>query len=264
MASTVFLRADEHMQINPLCLVLMDEHTEQDQVGLLVRVPTIVRKNRTTFVSSIAHLPIHFIPKKKTIKKELHFIPERKLASAEATQLIQFIIQNPHVLNSVEEKIYSLVQKKEIDRVVQTMFHSFKETLAKNKISSFTINTASNGLYLIEQNNEIIHHVGEFKATHRGGYFHFSTFVATLYDHVAQTMPIDCKMYLFLEQGKLGYYFEFFLHQQNLWHQKIYETLPDLLMEHDQFLMRVLTVLEQSSYEQPNVAQLIEKFRESM
>lgn len=264
MASTVYLRADEHMQVNPLCLVLMDEHTEQDQVGLLVRIPTIVRKNRTTFTSSIAHLPVHFMPTKKTIKKELQFIPEQQLSPAEATQLIQFIIHNPHVLNSMEEKLYSLVQKKEINPIVQKMFESLKETLAKNKISSFTMNTTSNGLYLVEQNNEIIHKVSRFKPTHRGGYFQFTTYVATLYDQVAQTMPVECKMYLFLDNGKLGYYFEFFLNQQNLWHQKIYETLPDLLMEHDSFLVSALTVLEQSSDEQPNVAQLIEKFRESM
>ena len=264
MHSSVYLRADEQMQLNPLCLVLMDEHTEKGQAGLLVRIPTLVQKNRTTFISTVAHLPIHFIPKNRAIKKELHFIPEMQLTPMAATKFIHFITKNPQVLRVIEEKIYSLVKKNEVDPIIQEMFTSYKNTMAQDKVSSFTVSTMSEGLYLVEQNGEILQNVGHFTLTDRGGYFHFTTIVATLYDSVAQSISVNCKMYLFLDQEKLGYYFEFFLNQQNLLHQKIYELLPDLLMDNHPFLERALSVLETSTHDQPSVVELIEKFRESL
>ena len=71
-------------------------------------------------------------------------------------------------------------------------------------------------------------------------------------------------MYLFLDKEKLGYYFEFFLNQQSLLHQKIYDLLPDLLMDNHPFLERALSVLETCTQDQPSVVELIEKFRESL
>ena len=264
MYSSVYLRADEQMQLNPLCLVLMDEHTEKGQVGLLVRIPTLVQKNRTTFISTVAHLPIHFIPKNRAIKKELHFIPEMYLTPIAATKFIHFITKSPHVLRVIEEKVYSLVKKNEVSPVIQEMFTSYKNTVAQDTVTSFTVSTMSEGLYLIEQSGEIIQNVGEFTLTDRGGYFNFTTTVATLYDSIAQSIPVSCKMYLFLDKEKLGYYFEFFLNQQSLLHQKIYDLLPDLLMDNHPFLERALSVLETCTQDQPSVVELIEKFRESL
>ena len=264
MHSSIYLRADEQMQLNPLCLVLMDEHTEKGQVGLLVRVPTLVQKNRTTFISTVAHLPVHFIPKNRAIKKELHFIPEMQLTPMAATKFIHFITKNPQVLSVMEEKIYTLVKKNEIDEIIQDMFSSYKNTMAQDKVSSFTVSTMSDGLFLVEQSGEIVQNLGPFTLTNRGGYFNFTTNVATLYDSVAQSIPVNCKMYLFLDQEKLGYYFEFFLNHQNLLHQKIYELLPDLLMDNHPFLEKALTVLESCTHDQPSVVELIEKFRESL
>lgn len=264
MYSSVYLRADEQMQLNPLCLVLMDEHTEKGQVGLLIRIPTLVQKNRTTFTSAVAHLPIHFIPKSRAIQKELHFIPEMQLTPLAATKFIHFISKNPQVLRGIEEKIDALVKKNEVSSVIQDMFDSYKNTLAQETVTSFTVSTMSEGLYLIEQSGDIIQNVGPFTLTDRGGYFNFTTNVATLYDSVAQSIPVNCKMYLFLDQEKLGYYFEFFLNQQNLLHQKIYDLLPDLLMDNHPFLERALSVLETCTHDEPNVVELIEKFRESL
>jgi len=187
-----------------------------------------------------------------------------QLTPMTATKFIHFITKNPQVLRVIEEKIYSLVKKNEVDAVIQEMFTSYKNTMALDKVSSFTISTMSEGLYLVEQNGEIIHNIGHFTLTDRGGYFHFTTTVATLYNSVAQTISVNCKMYLFLDQEKLGYYFEFFLNQQNLLHQKIYELLPDLLMDNHPFLERALSVLETSTQDQPSVVELIEKFRESL
>ena len=264
MHSSVYLRADEQMQLNPLCLVLMDEHTEKGQVGLLVRIPTLVQKNHTTFISTVAHLPIHFSPKNRAIKKELHFIPEMQLTPMAATKFIHFISKNPQVLRVLEEKIYTLVKKNEISPIIEDMFASYKNKMAQEKVSSFTVSTMSEGLYLIEQSGDILQNVGNFTLTDRGGYFHFTTNVATLYDSVAQTISVNCKMYLFLDQEKLGYYFEFFLNHQNLLHQKIYDLLPDLLMDNHPFLERALSVLETCTQDQPSVVELIEKFRESL
>ena len=264
MHSSVYLRADEQMQLNPLCLVLMDEHTEKGLVGLLVRIPTLVQKNRTTFISIVTHLPIHFSPNNRAIKKELHFIPEMQLTPMAATKFIHFITKNPQVLSVLEEKIYMLVKKNEVSPIIEDMFTSYKNKMAQEKVSSFTVSTMSEGLYLVEQSGEILQNVGNFTLTDRGGYFHFTTTVATLYDFVAQSIPVNCKMYLFLDQEKLGYYFEFFLNQQNLLHQKIYDLLPDLLMDNHSFLERALSVLETCTHDQPSVVELIEKFRESM
>ena len=46
--------------------------------------------------------------------------------------------------------------------------------------------------------------------------------------------------------------------------QKIYDLLPDLLMENHPFLERALSVLETCTQDQPSVVELIEKFRESL
>lgn len=264
MQSPVYLRADEQMQLNPLCLVLMDEHTEDGQVGLLIRIPTLIPKNQTTLTTNVAHLPIHFNPTSKMIKKELHFIPELQLKPKEATQFIHFISKSPHVLRVLEEKIDSLLTKKEISQDIQEMFTSYKNTLALEKVSFFSISTKAEGVYLVEQNGEIVQDVSPFKLTDRGGYFNFTTIVATLYENVAQTIVVNCKMYLFLDHEKLGYYFEFFLNHQNLLHKKIYDLLPDLLMANDLFLERALSVLETCTNNQPSVVELIEKFRESL
>lgn len=264
LQSNVYLRADEQMKLNPICLVLMDEHTAEGEVGLLIRLQLLVPKDRMTFYPIVVHIPIHFNPKNRSIKKEIHFIPEKTVPPIVAAAIIHFVSYNPEVLVAIEEKLHSLLKKHEINPVILEMFSSFKEKLAEENISLLTISTMSKGLYLVEQNGEIIHHVGPFVLTERGGYFEFTTSVATLYDKVAQTVEVKSKMHLFLEQEKLGYYFEFYLNQQNFLHRKIYESLSDMLMNHDSFLERTLSVLESCTYEQPSVVQLIEKFRESM
>lgn len=264
MSATIYLRADENMQLNPICLVLMEEQIEKEQVGLLIRIPTLVQKNLTTFTSAVAHVPIHFLPVSKAVKKELNFIPEHHLHPKDATKLIHFIIQNPQVLRVMEEKLYSLNKKKEITPLILEMFKSYKSAFTYEKVTSFTVSTLSEGIYLVEQQGDIIQNVGSFTLTERGGYFQFTTTVATLYDTVAQTIPVNCKMFLFLDQEKLGYYFEFYLNQQSLLHQKIYNQLPDLLMGNTSFLDKTLSVLESCTYDQPTVVALIEKFRESL
>ena len=262
--SSVYIRADENMQLSPLCLVLMDEKFEEGQVGLLNRIPVLLPKSRTTLTPGVLHLPIHFFPKNRAIKKELHIIPEVQQTPKEAMQLIDFICRNPLVVRAIEEKLHNLSKRKEIKPIVLDMFKSFKSNLAYEVIGNFTVSTQSEQVYLVEQHGDIITDVGSFKLTNRGGYFHFNTIVATTYGKIAQTIQVNCKMYIFLDHDKLGYYFEFFLNNQNLLHQKIYDQLPDLLMEHHPFLEKALSVLETCTNEQPSVVEIIEKFRESL
>ena len=262
--NSVYLRADENMQISPLCLVLMDEKFEDGQVGLLNRVPVLLPKSRTVLSPGVLHLPIHFFPNNRTIKKELHIIPEVQQTPKEAMQLIDFIYKNPLVLKSIEEKLHNLSKRKELLSVVLDMYKNFKSNLAYDVIGNFTITTLSEQVYLVEQHGDIISNVGPFKLNNRGGNFSFNTTVATVYDRVAQTVQVNCKMYIFLDRDQLGYYFEFFLNNQNLLHQKIYDQLPDLLMNYHPFLEKALTVLETCTNEQPSVVEIIEKFRESL
>lgn len=262
--NSVYLRADEHMQISPLCLVLMDEKFEDGQVGLLNRVPVLLPKSLTVLSSGVLHLPIHFFPNNRAIKKELHTIPEIHQTPKEAMELINFVYSNPLILRAIEEKLHNLSKRQNLSPVILDMYKSFKNNLAYNIIGNFSVSTLSGQVYLVEQHGEIISNVGPFKLTNRGGNFSFNTTVATLYDNVAQTVQVNCKMYMFLDHNKLGYYFEFFLNNQNLLHQKIYDHLPDLLMNHHPFLEKALSVLETCTYEQPSVVEIIEKFRESL
>lgn len=261
---SIFLRADEQMQLNPLCLILMDEYTELNQVGLMLRVPVLIMESLSILTTGVAHFTIHFSLKNNAIKKELHILPNTKIPLREATQLIHLITKNPNVLHAMEEKIYALTKTKEASPVIYDKFKAYKKGIASEKIGQFTISTLSEKIYLLEQHDDIITNIGSFKLTERGGYFNFTVTVATLYDSVAQTIQVNSKMYLFLDQKKLGYYFEFFLNHQNMLHQKIYEGLPDLLMENHAFLEKTLSVLEASTTNQPSVVELIERFRETL
>jgi hypothetical protein len=261
---TVYLRANEQMQISPLCLVLMDEKLEEGTVGLLIRLPILTKKSAAILTPAVMHLPIHFAPHNRSIKKEMHIIPELILPPRETTALIHFIYKNPLVLRALEEKLWNLSNRNELDATVMDMFQSLKSNLSYETIAHFSVSTQSKDLYLLEQHGNVISEIGAFKASNRGGYFTFTTTVATTYDQVAQTITVNCKMYIFVDHDKLGYYFEFFLNHQSLLHQKIYDELPDLLMEHHPFLEQALTVLESSTNEQPAVVELIEKFREAL
>lgn len=261
---TVYVRADEQMQWSPLCLMLMESKEEPDQVSLLIRVPALVKKQPGLFIPSITHIPFHFLPKSRAIKKELNFIPELFLPPSEATKLIHLITKNPQVLSAIEEKLYILKKRGEIESSVLDMFISYKKRLQKEKIGQFTISTQSEDVFLVEQHGEIISDIGLFTLTGRGGYFNFTTTVAIIYGNIAQTFQVECKMYIFLDQEALGYYFEFYLNQQSILHQKIYEVLADMLMENDQFLEKTLTVLETCTHDQPSVVELIEKFRDAL
>lgn len=261
--SQYYLAADEHMQLDISCVNLLKV---QHAYSFLVRTTCVEVLNKSFGTKIPFQMVVTIDPKTQTIAIQLDIVDWATVNPARIKSIVELVQGSPQLtellLRNIEERIAIAESEKVLELINLKQF--YLSTL-HNGISSFTVSKlAENLIYLFDI--KTIEQSAKFSMSNKGGKLRFTFTVGFTQNALIQLYDVSCIMYMFVDNGKLGYYFEFYLDESNYHHQEIYAALPDQLMDNEHFLMLVAQIMENHVSKEygTQLQQLIAIFKASM
>lgn len=112
-------------------------------------------------------------------------------------------------------------------------------------ITNYTSSMQAKHLYWLYSKDHLVWNVSPFAIDERGGHVAFTVAAGFRNGFFIQGYEIECMMHIFNEDDTLGYYFEFYLDEDDFHHQRLYDELPDCFMRNKNFLNRILQLMKQ-------------------
>ena len=261
--SQYFLAADENMQLDVSCTNLTKmPHT----YSFLVRTTCIeVLGGRFGTVVPFQMI-VTLEPKTQAIAIQLDIVDWSTVNPTRIKDIVEMLQTSPQLAQKLLACIGQRIDEASGDKAMELMQlkQFYLSTLPTGITHYSTSKQATDMVYLFDM--KAIQQSAKFAMSEKGGKLRFTFKVGFTQQAAIQIYEVSCIMYLFIKEGKLGYYFEFYLDESNFHHQDIYNALPDQLMDNERFLFFVASVMEafDAKEQHDHLQRLIAIFKASM
>ncbi|MEG0472353.1 MAG: cysteine methyltransferase [Solibacillus sp.] len=263
--TTLYLATDEQMQLHLTSYRMQDFNAEE--FGFLVRTNCYyeIKENYAKNVPLQLIIGLSKNGLGMSVAIDLNNMPIT--APTQLKKIVEHIQKSPAFLQSISSNLNALITA----RAPETTIHAaqakqFFLSQAPQGITSFSTNRQTNAVFWLYNGDHLISNVSPFTIDDAGGHIAFTVQAGFSHEYMMQCYEVECMMHLFNEEDKLGYYFELYLDQEDYHHEQLYNTIPELFMENEQFLNRILWQMKKCNNEQYDdyLQDLIEKFASSI
>ena len=262
---TLYLAADENMQLQLTCYRLMEFHDEE--FGFLIRANCVATLDNYY----ARNIPIQFIlglsksGNGMSLELDLTNIP--KISASQIKKITDCIQANPAYIKLVTARLNAIEESNEIENFYQAgLAKKYFLTRLPSGITHYSINRKAKKMFWLYKNDSLISNLSPFRVDEKGGLISYTVQVGFSHELLMQCYNVECMMHIFNDDDELGYYFELYLDQDDFHHQILYQELPDLFIENKAFLYRILQHMQQCESEQftDYLQDLIVKFKASI
>lgn len=263
--TTLYLAADEQMQIHLSCKKIKDLNNEEFSFAIHAFCYYEQQDEMAKGILLKLILGINKEGQGLTIALELANMPN--IFPLQLKNIIEHIQKSPTFLQVVAKQLDILAATADYDISVQAKrAKQFLIDNASKGITAYSTNRQANQFVWLYQNDQLISNISPFTIDEKGGHIAFSVRLGFKHEFIMQCYEVECIMHMFNEGEKLGYYFELYLDQDNYHHQLLYTAMPDHFMENKAFLQQILEQMIKSNEEHYSdyLQDLIEKFSASI
>lgn len=263
--TTLYLAADEMMQIHLLCNRMKASH--KDEFTFAVRTFCYMETDNIYAKNVLLKLFVTLHKEGLGMSLAVDLSNVQNVFPIQLKGIIEQIQKSPALLQAICQQLDQIAAANNIEEAAQAkQAKQFFIENAPKGITSFTTSRHADKMYWLTNQNHIISNLGPFKMDDKGGHIAFSVHIGFQHEFMMQCYEVECMMHLFNDEDKLGYFFELYLDQENFHHQLMYDTLPDQFMDNKEFLKQILAQMQKRNEEQydDNLQDLIEKFTASI
>lgn len=246
--TSLYLAADEYMQLYLTCSRLPGDH--QDELSFLIQVTCLAVAENTYAHEIPIQLNINLSKTGNGMAIELDVPNIVNVTPIRIKQIADYIQNSPTYIQIILDQLHEIQLSDEVHNFYQAgLVKAFFLSRVPNGIIHYSINRDAKDLYWIYKNNCLISNISPFTMDDAGGHLSFSVQTGFTNGVFMQCYDVECRLHLFMDGDKLGYYFELYLEEDNYLHQRLYRELPEHFMLNKRFLNRILQLMRQHQKE---------------
>ncbi|MEG0383330.1 hypothetical protein [Solibacillus cecembensis] len=263
--TTLYLATDEQMQLHLTSYRMQD--FKEEEFGFLVRANCYyeIKENYAKYVPLQLIVGLSKNGLGMSLAIDLNNMPHT--FPTQTKKIVEHIQKSPAFLQSISSNLNALITARDPATTIQAaQAKQFFLSQAPQGITAFSTNRQTKALFWLYSGDKLISNISPFTIDEAGGHIAFTVKAGFSHEFMMQCYEVECMMHLFNEEDSLGYYFELYLDQDDFHHEQLYNTIPEMFMENEDFLNRILLQMKKCNNEQYDeyLQDLIEKFTASI
>lgn len=262
---TLYLATDELMQLHLISYRMKDITAEEFRFIIRAHCYYEVQENYAK------NVPLQLILKLNKQGLDMSLAVDWQnspsICPTHMQKIVEHIQKSPAFLQTISTNLNALITAENPETTIQAaQAKQFLLNQVPRGITSLSTNRQSQALFWLSNGDKFLFKLSPFTIDDTGGRIAFTVKAGFNYEFIMQCYEVECMMHLYNEGDTLNYYFELYLDQEDFHHQQLFNTIPDLFMENEEFLNRILQQMKKCDNEQYEdyLHDLIEKFAASI